>query len=537
MSSVTVNVLDYGAQGNGKVDDTAAFERALAVLDKVGGGGLFLPSCGSSSTTATPTIYLIRPLRIRTNHILIELDQGVTLMGMAQARAWPLTTAIPSYGLGLDFVSSSVVNRSWRHVALIHGWNIQNLTIQGHGYDSVIHGQGSYWWNRFRQATYNPNVTTWNTRPHLLEFQYSQHLTFRNLRLLDAPYWNWHMFDCDHILVESMWIEAPDDSPNTDGWDPSSCRNVTIRNSWYRGGDDCVAIKSGYDCFGVWYNRPSQDITVHNVTCQGGGGGIAIGSEISGGLFNVQLTDLHFPGPVKKALTIKTGYSRGGWIRNVTISQVTISGTMSHPALHLDMVEYSPETCVFRNCRNPACPSNWTPPVPPRVSNIRISNVNGTQSSLHPSWKTGETFHFAALSSPQSDHDTATSLMTGIDLQNIWFQSTATWYCYGPIQGHIHSVVPGPPCFGSNHTTNTTMVPRTTPTTTTTLVVVTTALRTEDYLLSWIRYRFGFLSEVLLPYNLVLPATLLILVMVVALVLRRRNMARKVGTWARQTSQ
>ena len=39
----------------------------------------------------------------------------------------------------------------------------------------------------------------------------------------------------------------------------------SIWQSTYRGGDDCVAIKSGWDCFGEAYGRASVNITVRAV--------------------------------------------------------------------------------------------------------------------------------------------------------------------------------------------------------------------------------------------------------------------------------
>ena len=44
-----------------------------------------------------------------------------------------------------------------------------------------------------------------------------------------------------------------------------------------------MAIKSGWDCFGVKYAKPTRNVTVRNITCDGSLAGIAIGSEVSGG--------------------------------------------------------------------------------------------------------------------------------------------------------------------------------------------------------------------------------------------------------------
>jgi polygalacturonase len=86
---------------------------------------------------------------------------------------------------------------------------------------------------------------------------------------------------------------------------------LLIEDSTYRGGDDCVAIKSGWDCFGVAYDRSAANITVRNITCDGRYAGVAIGSEMSGGVDNVTVERVHFVRS-NGAAHIKTGPSRGG---------------------------------------------------------------------------------------------------------------------------------------------------------------------------------------------------------------------------------
>ena len=65
----------------------------------------------------------------------------------------------------------------------------------------------------------------------------------KDFAMKDSPFWNNHIFDCDRVHIHGVSIKAPGDSPNTDGWDPDSSRNVIIEDSVYAGGDDCVAIK------------------------------------------------------------------------------------------------------------------------------------------------------------------------------------------------------------------------------------------------------------------------------------------------------
>ena len=71
-----------------------------------------------------------------------------------------------------------------------------------------------------------------------------------------------------------------------DGIDTDSCKDVVVEDSYFASGDDTLCVKSGIDFFGQRYNRPSRDIVFRNITT-GGGYGITIGSEVSGGVENV----------------------------------------------------------------------------------------------------------------------------------------------------------------------------------------------------------------------------------------------------------
>jgi hypothetical protein len=84
---------------------------------------------------------------------------------------------------------------------------------------------------------------------------------------------------------------------NTDGFDPYGCEDVSFVDSYYYGGDDCVAIKSGVQVDGRPYadtcKHPSRRIVVDNVTCAASHG-LSIGSEVSAG---VETSNFDFPTP------------------------------------------------------------------------------------------------------------------------------------------------------------------------------------------------------------------------------------------------
>ena len=103
-----------------------------------------------------------------------------------------------------------------------------------------------------------------------------------------------HPTFCDGILAENIQILNPRFTPNTDGFDPDSTSDVIFEDSYVSNGDDAVAIKAGWDCAGYASAdaAPSDNIFIRNVTQHIGGGGISIGSEMSGGVSNVVVEDV-----------------------------------------------------------------------------------------------------------------------------------------------------------------------------------------------------------------------------------------------------
>lgn len=170
-------------------------------------------------------------------------------------------------------------------------------------------------------------------------------------------------------------ILNPLDSPNTDGIDPDSSQFVTIQNSFYMGGDDAISIKSGWDCFGLDFNVPSSDIYIKNYQVYGGHGGVAIGSEISGGVSNVFVTDSFWLNSESSSIKIKTNTGRGAYVRNITYHNLTIIR---------EKKESTTQNIYFQTnygSRNPQCGSRNASALT-KISDIYITDVHYESSML-----------------------------------------------------------------------------------------------------------------------------------------------------------
>uniref|UniRef100_A0A1D1XCF2 Putative polygalacturonase n=1 Tax=Anthurium amnicola TaxID=1678845 RepID=A0A1D1XCF2_9ARAE len=127
------------------------------------------------------------------------------------------------------------------------------------------------------------------------------------------------------VLIQNVTILAPPDSPNTDGIDPDSSDNVCIEDCYISTGDDLIVIKSGWDEYGISFARPSSNISIRRIVGETkSGAGIAFGSEMSGGISNVHAEGIHIFNS-KHGIRVKTSPGRGGYVRNIYISDVTMT--------------------------------------------------------------------------------------------------------------------------------------------------------------------------------------------------------------------
>ena len=79
-----------------------------------------------------------------------------------------------------------------------------------------------------------------------------------------------------------------------------------------RTGDDGIAIKSGWDEYGYEYGVPSENRDCVMTPCAA----LAIGSEMSGGVRNVSVSDC-FLHDSTAGIHIKSGAGRGGYARDI----------------------------------------------------------------------------------------------------------------------------------------------------------------------------------------------------------------------------
>ncbi|KAG8636552.1 probable polygalacturonase [Manihot esculenta] len=341
----SVSILEFGAVGDGKTLNTIAFQNAIFYLksfaDK-GGAQLYVP----------PGKWLTGSFNL-TSHLTLFLEKGAVILGSQNPSHWDVLDPLPSYGRGIELPGK-------RYRSLINGYKLRDVVITGD--NGTIDGQGSVWWDWFNSHSLN------YSRPHLVEFIESERLVVSNLTFLNAPAYNIHPVYCSDVLVQNMSLSAPLQSPYTIGIVPDSSNNVCIEESIIEMGYDAIALKSGWDEYGISYDRATRNVHIRRVHLQSSAGSsIAFGSEMSGGISDVHVQKVHIYNSFS-GIEFRTTKGRGGYIKGIYVSDVEMEnvniafGAIDDHGLHPD--------------------SNFDPNALPILDQITLQNITGTNITI-----------------------------------------------------------------------------------------------------------------------------------------------------------
>ncbi|KAH7423555.1 hypothetical protein KP509_12G061000 [Ceratopteris richardii] len=334
----SVTITEFGAVGDGVTLNTHAFTNAIFYLNSFadkGGAQLYVP----------PGRWLTGSFRL-ISHLTLFLHKDAVILGSQEPSQWPVIDPLPSYGRGRELPGGN-------HMSLIYGENLTDVVITGE--NGTIDGQGAVWWDLYHNKSLD------YTRPPLLELVNSEGIVISNLTFKDSPYWNIHPVYCKNVLVQNVTILAPRESPNTDGINPDSSTDVCIENCYISNGDDLISIKSGWDEYGIAYGQPSSNIIIRQIIGDTrASAGIAFGSEMSGGISDVYVDGLVVT-HAKAGIRMKTSRGRGGYVKDIYISNVNISNT-----------EWAIE---FTSLYGDHPDENYDPDALPDVERIVIDNV------------------------------------------------------------------------------------------------------------------------------------------------------------------
>ena len=287
----TLDVRRFGAKGDGVTDDTPALQAAILSCPP---GGRVLLEAGT---------YLTGPLFLKS-HITLELRKDATLSLCTDENRFPVLPGVTfPTGEGPDLLlGSHEGNPLDARAAALTGVDLEDVKIVGEG---VVDGraQEAGWW-------VNTKERYGIFRGSLLMLARCKNVTIQGITFRNSPFWNIHPMFSEDLSFLNILVEAPAVSPNTDGFDPESCRRVRLMGAVLSVGDDCIALKSGKIWQGRTLKKPCEDIEIAYCAMLDGHGGVTVGSEMAGGVRRVRVHHCWMRGN-DRGLRIKTRRGRG----------------------------------------------------------------------------------------------------------------------------------------------------------------------------------------------------------------------------------
>jgi len=269
----------------------------------------------------------------------------------------------------------------YKYSSFIYADGKTNIAITGEG---ILNGQGKPWWTfketrkESEDALYemaDSNVPVDERvfdgkggralRPAFFQPMRCRNVLVEGVTFAYGAFWTVTPTYCENVIIRRIRIVtegAYGHTPNGDGVDPSSCRNVLIEHCEFDTGDDCIAIKAGRDKDGRRVGIPTENVVVRHCAGSRGHGGIVIGSETSGGIRNVYAYDCTFTG-TDRVVRIKTARGRGGAIENMWFRNLR-GDKIEREAIHLNM--------LYTGERFPVQPVTESTP---RIRNINFTGI------------------------------------------------------------------------------------------------------------------------------------------------------------------
>lgn len=393
----TYDVLEFGADPSGRTLTTEALQAAIDKCNAEGGGTVLMPA----------GVYFTGPLMLKSN-VRLYTEKNTFVLFSADHKLYPY------FDTSFEGVDTK------RCVSPLMAVDATNVAICGEG---TFNGNGDLWrpvkkgkmtgaqwkkkvasggvvendiWYRDEDCVYAAslckdqnvpepeNAEDWERihsflRPVMLHFLRCKNVLLEGVSFENSPAWNLHPMCCENLTLRNLTVRNPWYSQNGDGVDVESCKNVLIDHCSFDVGDDAICMKSGKNEDGRRRGIPCENVLVSKCVVYHGHGGFVVGSEMSGGVKNVQVDDCLFIG-TDVGLRFKSTRGRGGVVENIFIQGVNMWG-IPHEALLFDLFyggkgageETEEELAARMNADAPAVDETT-----PAFKNIDIRDVVGT---------------------------------------------------------------------------------------------------------------------------------------------------------------
>jgi len=260
---------------------TASLQAAVDHVAAAGGGKLVIPR-GE---------YIVGPLRL-ASRLDLHLSAGAVLRLLPREQAFPADAS--------------------RYASLLSASGASDVRIGGPG---RIDGQGEPWWRAYRAKELTLR------RPQLIQLEQCERVELSGFTSINPPNTHVALRLCREVTIRDVTLEAPDDSPNTDGLNLSG-KNYLIERCRISTGDDNIVVLT-HSAKG-WTPPVCENFVIRDCAL-GFGHGLSIGSYTGGGIRGLLAERVTFDATTS-GIRLKSDRDRGGLVENLVYRDITMRG-------------------------------------------------------------------------------------------------------------------------------------------------------------------------------------------------------------------
>ena len=289
--SFFVDASRYGLVADGETDNTVRLQAALSTCPK--GGTVYVPAG-----------------RYRTSSLFMKscttlyLEKGAVLLGDNDRTHYPILPGVLPSENEVDeyYLTGWEGNPLNSFAGLLNITQVHDVVVTGEG-TLDCDAQNGDWW-------VDPKVKRIAWRPRAVAMVDSENVCLHGITVQNSYSWTIHPIFVKHLDLLNFNINNPYNAPNTDGIDPESCEYIRIIGVNIHVGDDCIAMKASKVFLGMKLKKSCEHTVIRNCLLDKGHGGIVIGSEMSGGVKDMVVTQCLMD-HTDRGLRVKTRRGRG----------------------------------------------------------------------------------------------------------------------------------------------------------------------------------------------------------------------------------
>lgn len=310
------NILNYGAVADSITDCKPSIDSAITACISHGGGQVLIPK---------GTFYCKGPIHLLSN-VNLHLDEGAKLYFSADGNDYLPNVFVRWEGVEI-----------YNYSPFIYANGQHNIAITGKGILNGNADENMIKWRKMQKPAQKKLRqmgkklvpvekrifgTGHSLRPSFIQFLNCRNIRIAGIKIENVPFWVIHPTYCQNITIQGVRIHSL--NLNNDGIDIDSSEDILIENCIFNTGDDAIAIKSGRDNDAWRVNKLSKNIVIRNCVAKTTLHGIAIGSEMSGGIENVYIENFKMHKVEEYGIQFKANKDRGGFVKNIFVRNIEI---------------------------------------------------------------------------------------------------------------------------------------------------------------------------------------------------------------------